>query len=96
MLLVISCMLKYTTNLNNQGGYMNYTDIIVKNIKTAMELKGINANQLSKKANISRSTLSKILNNVRDEIKISTLINIAKALNISLDDLCNKDTTCDM
>lgn len=58
---------------------------ISRNIKRLN--KGLTAQQLADKANVSVNTLYKIIYVQKEDIQLSTLLAIAKALNTSLDTL---------
>ena len=55
-------------------------------IKKFMELRKINISELHKQTGISRNSLTLIINNKHD-FKVSTLIKISEALDISADEL---------
>lgn len=60
---------------------------ISKNIRKLRELKGISQDRLSKIADISLNTIAKLeLDNTQNPT-IETLQKIAKALNVSIEDL---------
>lgn len=52
-----------------------------------------NVSKFSKDNNIPKRTIESIIYGTRKNIGIETIINIAEALNISLDDLILKDLT---
>lgn len=55
-------------------------------IKKFMELRKINITELHKRTGVSRNSLNLIINNKHD-FKVSTLIKISEALDISADEL---------
>ena len=66
---------------------MAQIDLIVKNIEKKRKEMSLSVDALSKKADISFSTLTKIrLKEVKD-VRISTLSAIAKGLECTVDDL---------
>jgi len=66
---------------------MDLIDRIVKNIEEKRKQQGLSVDQLGKKSNISFSTITKIrLKEVKD-VRVSTLIALAQALQCTLDDL---------
>jgi transcriptional regulator with XRE-family HTH domain len=67
---------------------MDYKKTIVKNIKKYCSLRDITYSELARKANIPLTTLQAILYDERyKEPRLSNAHSIAKALQISLDDL---------
>ncbi|HBJ1650399.1 TPA: helix-turn-helix transcriptional regulator [Clostridium botulinum] len=58
-----------------------------KNIKKLRIERSISLNELARKSDISGSTISKIETGITDDLKTNTVIKIAKALNVSLEEL---------
>ena len=61
--------------------------IISKNIKKLRDKSGLSQDQTARKANMPLSTYLKVENGVTPNPSIQTLLNIAEALEISLDEL---------
>ena len=59
---------------------------MVYNLKCLRIKKGYTQEQLSLKSNVSRATISKIENDEEVEVKVSTLIALAEALEVPLAD----------
>jgi DNA-binding Xre family transcriptional regulator len=68
---------------------MAQIDNIVKNINEKREKLGLSVDQLSKKSNISFSTLTKIRLKEVQDVRVSTLSAIAKVLGCTVDDMIN-------
>ncbi len=64
---------------------------ISKNIKKLRAKNGLSQDQMARKANMPLSTYLKIENGVTPNPSIQTLLNIAEALAISLDDLVGRE-----
>ena len=64
--------------------------IISKNIKKYREKLGLSQDQLARKANIPYSTYVKIESGYIPNPSIQTVVNIAEALNTSIDNLTKK------
>jgi DNA-binding XRE family transcriptional regulator len=62
---------------------MKYYDLLIK-FRTARENKGISQEDLAEKANINRTTLSKIESGLRNAT-LDTLMRLAKALGMNLE-----------
>lgn len=58
-----------------------------KNIRKLRTARNISLNELARKSSISPSTISKIETGETDDLKVNTVIKVANALNISLDEL---------
>jgi transcriptional regulator with XRE-family HTH domain len=65
--------------------------IISKNIKKLREKTGLSQDQMARKANMPLSTYLKVENGVTPNPSIQTLLNIAEALAISLDELVGRE-----
>jgi transcriptional regulator with XRE-family HTH domain len=65
--------------------------IISKNIKKLREKTSLSQDQMARKANMPFSTYLKVENGVTPNPSIQTLLNIAVALDISLDKLVGRD-----
>jgi transcriptional regulator with XRE-family HTH domain len=65
--------------------------IISRNIKKLREKTGLSQDQMARKANIPFSTYLKVENGVTSNPSIQTLLNIAVALEISLDELVSRE-----
>lgn len=61
--------------------------IISRNVKKHRQKLGLSQDQLARKANVPYSTYLKIESGYTPNPSIQTIVNIAEALNISLDDL---------
>jgi len=61
--------------------------MLSKNIKKFRKKKGLSQDKLAKLADVTHTTLVKIESGVNDNPTIKTLIKIANALDIKLDDL---------
>lgn len=66
--------------------------ILGTKIKEGMAMRGISQLQLAEKANVTPAALSQLVNGKRD-IKISTLIKIANALDVPFDYLLSDSAT---
>jgi len=66
---------------------MSQLETIAKNIEKIRQEKSITVDKLCKLADIPMSTLMKIRMKKYNDIKVSTLSAIAKALNCTLDEL---------
>ncbi len=64
--------------------------ILSKNLKKHRKQLGISQDQLARKAGIPYSTYLKIESGYTPNPSIQTVVNIAKAINVSLDTLINK------
>ena len=64
--------------------------IISKNIKKLRDKTGLSQDQTARKANMPLSTYLKVENGVTPNPSIQTLLNIAEALEISLDELVGR------
>jgi len=64
--------------------------IISKNIKKHRKKLGLSQDQLARKANVPYSTYLKIESGYTPNPSIQTVINIAEALNVSIDDLVGR------
>jgi len=67
--------------------------IISKNIKKLRDKTGLSQDQTARKANMPLSTYLKVENGVTPNPSIQTLLNIAEALEISLDELVSRKPT---
>ncbi len=65
--------------------------IISKNVKNQRKKTGLSQDQMARKANMSLSTYLKVENGVTPNPSIQTLVTIAEALDISLDELVGRD-----
>ena len=63
---------------------------ISKNIKRLRDKTGLSQDQTARKANMPLSTYLKVENGVTPNPSIQTLLNIAEALEISLDELVGR------
>lgn len=61
-----------------------------KRIEETMKLKGISRHQLSKRTNLSEASISRYINEER-EPKMISLISIARALDVKVDDLIGEN-----
>ena len=64
--------------------------IISKNIKRLRDKTGLSQDQTARKANMPLSTYLKVENGVTPNPSIRTLLNIAEALEVSLDELVGR------
>ena len=62
-----------------------------RKIKDLMKEKNMSIYRLSKEPGISDSLLGKILNGKVENPRIQTVKQIAKALNVTIDEIVNKD-----
>lgn len=62
-----------------------------RKIKDLMKKKNMSIYRLSKETGISDSLLGKILNGKVENPRIQTVKQIAKALNVTIDEIVNKD-----
>lgn len=62
-----------------------------RKIKDLMKEKNMSMYRLSKETGISDSLLGKILNGKVENPRIQTVKQIAKALNVTIDEIVNKD-----
>jgi len=67
--------------------------IISKNIKKLRDKSGLSQDQTARKANMPLSTYLKVENGVTPNPSIQTLLNIAEALEVSLDELVGRKPT---
>lgn len=68
--------------------YVNqYVKMIAENIKKIRKKKGISQDKLSKLADVTLTTLSKIESGINTNPTVKTMQKIAKALNVGVDDL---------
>jgi transcriptional regulator with XRE-family HTH domain len=67
--------------------------IISRNIKKLRKKTGLSQDQMARKANMPLSTYLKVENGVTPNPSIQTLLNIAEALEISLDELVGRKPT---
>jgi transcriptional regulator with XRE-family HTH domain len=67
---------------------------VAENIKKYRKLAGISQDQLSKKADLAFHTIAKIEAGSTPNPTIETVAKIAKALDVSVDDLLNKSKAC--
>ena len=65
--------------------------IISKNVKELRKKTGLSQDQMARKANMPLSTYLKVENGVTPNPSIQTLLNIAEALEISLDELVGRN-----
>ncbi len=65
--------------------------IISKNIKKLRKQSGLSQDQMARKANMPLSTYLKVENGVTPNPSIQTLLNVAEALEISLDELIGRN-----
>ena len=65
-------------------------EIISKNTKRLRDKTGLSQDQTARKANMSLSTYLKVENGVTPNPSIQTVLNIAEALEISLDELVGR------
>ena len=63
----------------------------IRKIKDLMKEKNMSIYRLSKETGISDSLLGKILNGKVENPRIQTVKQIAKALNVTIDEIVNKD-----
>lgn len=61
--------------------------MIAQNIKRVRKKKGISQDKLSKLAEVTLTTLTKIESGINTNPTVKTIQKIAKALNVSVDDL---------
>ena len=66
---------------------------ISKNIKKLRDKSGLSQDQTARKANMPLSTYLKVENGVTPNPSIQTLLNIAEALEVSLDELVGRKPT---
>jgi len=66
--------------------------IISKNVKNLRKKTGLSQDQMARKANMPLSTYLKVENGVTPNPSIQTLLNIAEALEISLDELVGRES----
>lgn len=66
--------------------------VLSKNIKKLREKAGLSQDQTARKAGIPYSTYLKIENGVTPNPSIQTVLNIAVALDISLDELVDRQS----
>ena len=64
--------------------------IISKNLKKQRKTMGLSQDQLARKANIPYSTYLKIESGYTPNPSIKTVVNIAEALNLSIDELLGR------
>ena len=64
--------------------------VLSKNLKKLREAAGLSQDQMARKAGIPYSTYLKIENGVTPNPSIQTVLNIAEALEISLDELVGR------
>ena len=64
--------------------------IISKNVKRLRKQSGLSQDQMARKANMPLSTYLKVENGVTPNPSIQTLLNVAEALEISLDELVDR------
>ena len=64
--------------------------IISKNVKKLRKQSGLSQDQMARKANMPLSTYLKVENGVTPNPSIQTLLNVAEALEISLDELVGR------
>lgn len=57
--------------------------------KDLIKSKGMTMYKLAKESGLGKSTINQLANKKRITANMNTLIKIAKALNISVDDVCN-------
>lgn len=62
----------------------------VKKLKMIMKQKNMTAYKLSKESGVKESALSRILNKKTPDPQISTVIKIANALDVSIDEIVNR------
>jgi transcriptional regulator with XRE-family HTH domain len=67
--------------------------VLSKNIKKLREQAGLSQDQMARKAGIPYSTYLKIENGVTPNPSIQTVLNIAEALDISLDKLVGRTSS---
>ena len=65
--------------------------IISKNVKRLRQQTGLSQDQMARKANMPLSTYLKVENGVTPNPSIQTLLNMAEALEISLDELVGRN-----
>ena len=65
--------------------------IISKNVKELRKKTGLSQDQMARKANMPLSTYLKVENGVTPNPSIQTLLKIAEALEISLDELVGRN-----
>ena len=65
--------------------------IISRNLKNLRNKTGLSQDQMARKANMSLSTYLKVENGVTPNPSIQTLLTIAEALDISLDELVGRN-----
>ena len=65
--------------------------VISKNVKELRKKTGLSQDQMARKANMPLSTYLKVENGVTPNPSIQTLLNIAEALDISLDELAGRN-----
>ncbi|MBY6838760.1 helix-turn-helix domain-containing protein [Clostridium botulinum] len=63
-----------------------------KNIQRIRTERNISLNKLARKSFVSASTISKVENGITDDLKTNTVTKIAKALNVSLEELVNDES----
>jgi transcriptional regulator with XRE-family HTH domain len=59
------------------------------NFKQLIDSKGLTMYKLAKDAGVGKSTVSQLATGKRKTAYMGTLVKIAKALNVSVDDVCN-------
>lgn len=67
--------------------YLSEVYMDIEKIKKIMKYNGINAAELAKRTNRSRSTITRILNEESKEIKLVVAKEIAWALDVTLDEI---------
>ena len=61
--------------------------MIANRIKAQRESLGMSQSELANKAKISRAMISKLENNQKADVKVSTLLSIAQALGCTVGDI---------
>ena len=61
--------------------------MIANRIKAQRESLGMSQSELANKAKISRTMISKLENNQKADVKVSTLLSIAQALGCTVGDI---------
>ena len=64
--------------------------VISKNVKKLRKQSGLSQDQMARKANMPFSTYLKVENGVTPNPSIQTLLNVAEALEVSLDELVDR------
>lgn len=74
---------------NNQIVLVEELNVVASNVRSLMWNKGLSQNQLAELAGIDKNTMSKIVNGI--SVRDSILAKVAKALNVSVEQLFYSD-----